>query len=116
MNLTEFYKEVGGNYEEVLGRLPSADMVNRFVHKFVNDPSYSELKKALTDGDFKTAFRAAHSIKGTAAMLGLDALASAASELTEALRHADEMPSSRLVENLDIAYEITVEKIGLISI
>lgn len=45
MNLTEFYKEVGGNYEEVLGRLPSADMVNRFVRKFVNDPSYSELKK-----------------------------------------------------------------------
>ncbi len=115
MNLTEFYKEVGGNYEEVLGRLPSADMVNRFVHKFVNDPSYGDLKKALADADFQTAFRAAHSIKGTAATLGLDALASAASELTEALRHTAEMPPSSLVDNLDIAYEITVKKIGLIS-
>lgn len=115
MNLTEFYREVGGNYEEVLGRLPSADMVNRFVHKFVNDPSYSDLKKALADADFQTAFRAAHSLKGTAATLGLDALASAASELTEALRHAAEMPPSNLVENLDIAYVITIEKIGLIS-
>lgn len=112
MELKEFFSQVGGEYEQVLDRLPSEAMVLRFLNKFTLDPSYGQLKAALEAEDIATAFRAAHTLKGTAATLGLDALAAAASELTEALWGADQMPNAGLVEPVDDAYKAAIELIA----
>ena len=40
MTLQECYAAMGGNYEEVLGRLRSDRLIQKFVMKFVNDSSY----------------------------------------------------------------------------
>lgn len=111
MELRDFYKEVGGDYEKVLLRLPDENMIKKFVCKFVNDGSYTELKKALEVEDIASAFRAAHTLKGIAANLGLDLLAAAASELTEQLRDMSAMPSEGYVEAVDKTYQLTIEKI-----
>ena len=111
MELKTFYAAVGGDAAAVLSRLPGEALVRRFLRKFLADPAYSELKAALTAGDIPTAFRAAHTIKGTAANLGLDDLACAASDLTEALRGAAVLPPQELVEAVDAAYANTVEQI-----
>lgn len=116
MELREFFKEVGGDYDEVLLRLPSPDMVKRFVLKFVDDPSYAELKNALEKSDFPTAFRAAHTLKGTAANLGLDSLGAAASKLTEQLRDTLVFPAMEYIEAVDSTYQLTIEKIRLLKI
>lgn len=115
MELHEFFASVGGDCEVVLRRLPGEAMVRRFLRKFPADPSYHALCAALAAGDLATAFRAVHTIKGTAANLGLDALASAASSLTEALRSTDTMPPQALVDALDAAYESTVRQIAALD-
>lgn len=115
MDLKEFYKEVGGEYENVMLRLSNPDMVKRFVRKFPDDPSYADLKLAWEENDVETAFRAAHTMKGIAANLGLDSLAETASNLTEQLRNATELPQECYVKAVDIAYQMTVEKIALIE-
>lgn len=112
MELKVFYELVGGDAEKVLDRLPSESMVRRFLGKFPADPSYTDLKASLARREIETAFRAAHTLKGTAGTLGLDTLAAAASALTEALRAADAMPPQTLVEAVETAYQAAIEQIG----
>ena len=109
VDLKDFFIRVGGDYHVVLSRLPSEDMVKRFVRKFPADPSYSQLKAAQADADPQAAFLAAHTMKGMAANLGLDTLAGAASDLTEKLRNADAMPQKDDFDAVDRAYQMTLE-------
>lgn len=115
MELKEFYVNVGGDYDAVLQRLPTPSMIKKFVGKFVNDPSYEELNTALTEKDIAKAFRAAHTIKGTAATLGLDILAKAASELTEELRDASVLPAESYIEAVREAYQMTIVQIRMLE-
>lgn len=112
MELNEFYAAVGGDAESVLARLSGEGMVRRFLCKFPADPSHAALHAALAAGDIPTAFRAAHTLKGTAATLGLDTLAAAASALTEALRGADVLPPDALVSAEEAAYRAAVAQVA----
>ena len=47
MTLQECYAAMGGNYEEVLGRLRSDRLIQKFVMKFVNDSSYQLLLDSM---------------------------------------------------------------------
>ena len=86
MTLKECYAAMGGNYDEVIGRLRSEKLVQKFVLKFLNDGSYQLLQDSLAAGDREEAFRAAHTIKGVGANLGFDMLLASSEALTEALR------------------------------
>lgn len=112
MEINVFYEKVGGNYEAVLQRLPSAKLIEKFLFKFVEDPSYRLLKEAFAERDTEHAFRAAHTLKGTAANLGLDDLANAASELTEALRGGGSLLDESLVMAVEEAYRETIKLIA----
>lgn len=86
MTLRRFYREAGGDADEVLARLGSEEMLRRFLKKFPGDPSFSELCTAFRTRDAETAFRAAHTLKGLCLNLGFGALCRPATLLTEALR------------------------------
>lgn len=86
MNLKELYEQIGGNYQETISRLPSETMVKKFVIKYAADPTFGELKKALEEKDWETAFRAAHTLKGVAQNLGFEKMYRAVFALTEQLR------------------------------
>lgn len=45
--MRECYEAIGGNYEDVLGRLHSEALIRRFTLKFLEDQSYIQLKQAL---------------------------------------------------------------------
>ena len=47
MRMRECYEAIGGNYEDVLGRLHSEALIRRFTLKFLEDQSYIQLKQAL---------------------------------------------------------------------
>lgn len=111
MELRDFYAEVGGDYEKVLKRIPLPSLLQGFIVKFSNDPSYTELKEALEAADIEKAFAAAHTMKGTAANLGLDRLAEALSVLTEQLRNTSVLPEEQYAEAVDEIYQETLEKI-----
>ena len=64
MTFQEFYQTIGGDYNEVLARLSSERLVQKFVLKFPLDGSYDLLCSALETGNREEAFRAAHTIKG----------------------------------------------------
>ena len=66
MSLNECYTALEGNFDDVLGRLRSEKLVQKFVLKFLNDGSYDLLCRSLESGDYQEAFRASHTIKASA--------------------------------------------------
>lgn len=86
MTLKECYAALGGDYDEVMGRLRSERLVQKFVLKFLNDGSYGLLCQSLEAGNRAEAFRAAHTIKGVCGNLAFTCLLESSERLTEALR------------------------------
>ncbi len=87
MTLQECYAAMGGNYADVSSRLPSERLIRKFVLKFLDDPSYELLCKAMEEKNYEEAFRAAHTIKGVCQNLSFTRLLGSSSALSEALRH-----------------------------
>ena len=94
MDLRTCYEQLGGSYDDVLGRIPSERLVDKFLRKFLADESFSGLCSAMTSGSRSEAFLMAHTLKGVCANLGFTRLFRSASALTELLRpEADAIPA-----------------------
>ena len=114
MTIQECYALLGGDYEQVAKRLPSEGMVRRFLAKFPKDDSYAQLCRTMEEGRRKEAFRAAHTLKGICANLGIERLMRSAGELTELLRpEGDAIPegADALLNAVRQDYEAAVETI-----
>ena len=109
MTLQECYEVIGGNYEDVLKRLRSEALIKKFTLKFLEDKSYSQLKQALEDQNF----RGAHTLKGVCQNLSFDRLYEVSRNLTELLRdRTGEQPGiPEAMEKVTEVYEATIEGI-----
>ena len=86
MTISECYRLLGGDYTEATKRLMNDKIIGKLILKFLSDPSFGELEKAMEGNDAPGAFRASHTLKGVAGNLSFSDLFASSSELTEALR------------------------------
>ncbi len=87
MTLQECYAAMGGDYADVSARLRSDRLVQKFVLKYLDDPSFDTLCSAMEEKNCEDAFRAAHTIKGVCQNLSFTKLFESSSRLSDALRH-----------------------------
>lgn len=85
----------------------------KFLTKFKDDPNYMNLKTCLDNEDFEEAFKAAHTLKGVSANLGLTSIIEPVSALTELLRGkaASEVDVEQVAVQRDVleeAYQILI--------
>lgn len=113
MTMKECYAALGGDYDEVMGRLRSERLVQKFVLKFPSDGSYQLLCDSLAAGDRKEAFRAAHTIKGVCANLAFNDLLASSEALTEALRDGrpPQPGEEALIQRVKEDYERVIEAV-----
>lgn len=114
MTIQKCYQQLGGDFTQVEKRLSSANLVQKFIAKFLDDGSFSELCLAMKEGQPEKAFRAAHTLKGVSASLSLTRLLSSVSQLAELLRtEAETIPvgADLLFEEVKQDYELTVSTI-----
>ena len=111
MPLAEFFPSIGSSAQPVLRRLGGEERVRRYLLRFAEDPTYAALIAAAERGDGEGAFRAAHTLKGLSATLGLDTLYTAASALTEQLRGGG-TPDPDLLAEVSKAYN---EIVGMLK-
>ena len=111
MTLQECYAAMDGNYEDVIGRLRSERLVQKFVLKFLTDGSYDLLCRSLEEKDYENAFRAAHTIKGMCQNLDFTRLYESSAQLSEALRNGVTPEAPALLERVKEDYRQTVEAI-----
>ena len=109
MTLQECYLALDGDFEEVKHRLPTDRMVQKFVLKFLNDPSYKLLCDSMEAGNYTDAFRAAHTIKGVCQNLSFTRLYESSSQLSEALRSGWTPEADTLIEQVKADYQVTVD-------
>ena len=98
MELEEFYKQVGGNFEDVKRRLFNEEFIIKFVLKFKDDETFDNLIDAFNKVDYKEAFRFIHTLKGISVNLGFDVLYQASCNLTECLREKENLNDEELEE------------------
>lgn len=89
-------------------------MIRRFLAKFLEDGTFSELSSTMEAGNRQDAFCYAHTLKGVCANLGLGSLQASVSKLTEDLRtETDWIPANaeQLLEEVKADYALTVHTI-----
>ena len=111
MNIKECYDSIGADFEDVLGRLGSEKLIERFALKFLEDDSYSNLKGALAEKNAENAFRAAHTLKGVCLNLGFTELYKVSAELTEVLRGRETAGSDELYAQVKEQYTTLTDAI-----
>ena len=111
MTIRECYDELGLDFNAVLSRLVNEKLVQKFALKFLDDPSFQNLKDALDSKDVETAFRAAHTLKGVCLNLGFDRLYEVSAELTEKLRGRDTSGTEEMFKKVETQYRILTDAI-----
>lgn len=111
MTLQQCYAALGGDYEEVLGRLRSEGLIRKFVIKFLDDPSYDLLRSSMEAENWEEAFRGAHTIKGVCQNLSFTTLYHSSAQLCEALREGRPPQDPGLFHQVRQDYEAAVSAI-----
>ena len=107
--------ELGLDFDAVLSRLVNEKLVQKFALKFLDDPSFQNLKDALDSKDVETAFRAAHTLKGVCLNLGFDNLYPSSKDLTELLRAGSMDGYEDLFAEVEKEYNRTCEALRKVS-
>lgn len=90
----------------------------KFLTKFEKDESFANIEKYVAEKNAEEIFKAAHTLKGVAANLGLDQIAQNASDVVEIFRgktQFDEADTDRLdgiMENLRSTYQTLIQIIN----
>ena len=111
MTLQACYSALGGSYEEVISRLRSERLVQKFVLKFLDDKSIELLRTSMAEENYEEAFRAAHTIKGICQNLSFTRLYESSSALSEALRVGFRPEAPALAQQVEQDYEETAAAI-----
>lgn len=111
MSLQSCYRELEGDYNDVIGRLRTERLVQKFVFKFLDDPSFDLLCRSLEAKDYDEAFRASHTIKGVCQNLSFNKLFQSSNQLTEALRSGWTPEAEGLFAQVTADYNQTVTAI-----
>ncbi len=111
MNIKECYAAMGGDYEDVIGRLRSEKLVEKFAVKFLNDGSFDLLSDSLENKNYDEAFRAAHTLKGICQNLGFTDLYVPSNKMTETLRAGGREGLEEQFEEVKANYDKTVAAI-----
>ena len=86
-------------------------LVKKFALKFLDDPSFGQLKTALADKDAETAFRAAHTLKGICINLGFSDLYRTSYDITEIFRGGTMDGAEELMDAMEAQYQMIVEAV-----
>lgn len=86
MTIQQLYEKIGGNYEQAVRVMKKDKLIDKYIRKLGSSDVGDKLVQAGEAMDAEKLFESAHAMKGVCANLGLDALASAADEITEEFR------------------------------
>lgn len=111
MNPQEVYTQLHGCYADAKSRLMTDKLIEKFLLKFLNDPTYQQLLDALATGNRQDTFRAIHTLKGVAANLGFTELQQTSSALTEQLRDGNSDPDEQLLNAVKASYALVINTI-----
>lgn len=109
MEMEEVYRQLEGNYDIMVKRLRKDETIARFLQLFLQDEEFSNLERAMGNGDDKAAFEAAHALKGVSLNMEFGFLSKSLIQLVEALRYGRQENAQELYEQVKKDYAKTIE-------
>lgn len=79
-------------------------LLAKFLKKFLDDPSYSEVQSAWEQKQWDALERAAHTLKGVAGNLGMTRLFSLSNEMVQRIRRKEQEGLEKLYAELETEY------------
>lgn len=99
-------REAGVDTEGALRRFSgNSEMYERFLKKFLSDPTFKQITETVMAKDPEGALAAAHTLKGVTANLGINKLFSISSEMVDQIRADDFDGAAGNYPRLKEAYE-----------
>ena len=111
MNLKDCYLKLGGEFDEVLGRLRREQTVQKFVYKFLDDKSFTLFEVSMEKKDYDEALRAVHTLKGICQNLSFTRLFESSNTTTTALKENDWNKATDMIPQLSEDYYQTINAI-----
>ena len=108
MTVQECYAELNADFDDMMERLESEELIQMLALAFLEDDSFATLEKGIKDEDYDTAFRGAHTLKGVCANLGFTCLQTVSGEMTEALRGSKRPEDDTLFQAVEEEYHRTI--------
>lgn len=102
-------EDVGVDTDNALERfMGNETMLDKYLNKFISDPHFENMTKAMQEGNCRQAFLEAHALKGLCGNLALKALSGEIGRCVEFLRAEDLSGAWEMKEELDRTYQHTI--------
>lgn len=112
MNIQEFYDSINENYENVSSRMMgNQKLVEKFVRKFLDDPTYEQIKEAAAKPDYDELLRTTHTMKGIASNLEFTHLQQKSAKAVDMIRAGQQEEVLPVVDEIEKEYQKVVENI-----
>ena len=106
-------ESAGVDVEQALERMMGSDaLLERLLHKFLEDGNFTALTAALEAGDLPAAVNASHTLKGVCGNLSMTGLYISLAGQVDALRRGDLDGARAAMEQIAPAYEAMCRAIG----
>ncbi|MBM6869681.1 Hpt domain-containing protein [Pseudoflavonifractor phocaeensis] len=113
MTLSQLSSQLRFDQAGALARFGGSEaLLLRFLRRLPEDKTFAALSDAVAAGDLTGVERGAHTLKGVAANLGLDALRDASSDLVSAVRGGQTDQIAPLFALLSDAYQAACRDIS----
>lgn len=90
-------------------------LYRRFLGKLAQDKTFAQLEEAVNTGDWESVERAAHTLKGVAANLGLEDVRAASDAVVQAVRAGDTAAVAGLFRDVALAFRTALDTLGQLT-
>ena len=112
MDIQEFYDSIDDNYENVSSRLMgNQKLVEKFVRKFLEDPTYKQIKESVEKMDYDEILRATHTMKGIASNLEFSQLLQKSAKAEDMIRAGEKETVLPVIDEIEKEYQKVVDAI-----
>lgn len=108
--ILEELEKQGVDLERVMKRfMGKEELYLKFLNRFPEDMNFQNMQQQFQQGNLEEAFKAAHTLKGLAANLGLDGIIKSVYPITEKLRAGLADGVAELMEQAEKEYKQIME-------
>ena len=112
MNIQEFYDSIDESYENVSSRMMgNQKLVEKFVRKFLDDPTYEQIKEAVDKMDYDEILRTTHTMKGIASNLEFTHLQQKSAKAVDMIRAGQREEVLPVIGEIEKEYQKVIEQI-----
>mgnify|MGYP003229613010 FL=1 len=112
MNIQEFYDSIDESYENVSSRMMgNQKLVEKFVRKFLDDPTYGQIKEAVDKMDYDEILRTTYTMKGIASNLEFTHLQQKSAKAVDMIRAGQREEVLPVIGEIEKEYQKVIEQI-----